>query len=749
MKKHITLALLAFMVIGGVYIGSNLNTNPVSMNESFTNTILSVAPSSQTAVLEGIGSGIIAWWRLDEGSGTTAYNSSIGSVNHATLYNGPTWTTGKHDGALGFTTGKYVQSASPVLIGDAGTVSLWFKYSLNVANQLIVGNNNWTADRNGFAIAKWSTAGSFSFEISNETRRQYITTSATNASDGNWHHLTAVWEGAGPGKYIRFYVDGIQRGSAPQTLNPVSTLYKLTMGKDPANNAYYLTDGTIDDVRVYNRALTPDEIVSLAGSPPGATPLSGWSWSSTIGWVDLSKVSLTPSGELNGYGWSSNIGWIKFGGFNVSDFPSTDAAAGVAAVNATIAPNGAVSGWARACAGAVPGDCSSPVSRTDGWDGWIALAGTKFPSVAGGASGLWLNKSVSPMTLKGHAWGGVNVGWLRFDALATMVGFTATCSGLADASGNVIYSSTASGGSGSGFRFKWDSDAWTLGAIFTSNKSISYYPTNPNPVTVALQVEDVDAPGVYITPICPKVTTTVGGGTTITGGTCSLNGILASNTVIAIGESAQFSINPASFIGGVGPYTYNWYTGTGVISNALSTYSHSYSTALGSYPTKVVVTDSSSPVRSTGDIQCGNLTVTDDAETLLKLKVGDSIPNINIKVEDGMSSYNIMGGLNSDHPAQMIIKQGQAFALAWDNKYSVTNYLCSTKSSSKSDTNPFTTWADSPYGASSKSYGSANTKNAPTGDYKFSIQCKDLLSAAVVVDKEVKIKIINVAGGER
>jgi hypothetical protein len=45
--------------------------------------------------------GLVGYWKFDEGSGTTA-NDSSGYGNNGTLYNSPTWTTGKVGGALSF-----------------------------------------------------------------------------------------------------------------------------------------------------------------------------------------------------------------------------------------------------------------------------------------------------------------------------------------------------------------------------------------------------------------------------------------------------------------------------------------------------------------------------------------------------------------------------------------------------------------------------------------------------------------------
>ncbi|HUD04045.1 MAG TPA: hypothetical protein VMR73_00950 [Candidatus Paceibacterota bacterium] len=128
--------------------------------------------------------------------------------------------------------------------------------------------------------------------------------------------------------------------------------------------------------------------------------LSGWAWSSNIGWISFSSTNTntgalygvtedTTTGLLSGYAWSSNIGWIQFG--NLSGFPT---GTGTSAVNATVSGNNII-GWAQAVAGA---------GRTDGWDGWISLSGTA-------AGGYGVNTSGT----NSYAWGGPVVGWISFN----------------------------------------------------------------------------------------------------------------------------------------------------------------------------------------------------------------------------------------------------------------------------------------------------------------------------------------------
>lgn len=179
------------------------------------------------------------------------------------------------------------------------------------------------------------------------------------------------------------------------------------------------------------------------------TALSGWAWSSNIGWISFNSadagagggpyaVTVSTSsdstiGTLGGYAWSSNIGWIKFGGLDTASMPSGSTFTGNAQVDFS---TGNISGWVRACAGTADGRCGSMTSRTDGWDGWVSLSGSNYtsPNTSGyqGTStqgvtlGIDKTKPEAYGRLTGFAWGGDVVGWISFKPAAVIGVFVPT-----------------------------------------------------------------------------------------------------------------------------------------------------------------------------------------------------------------------------------------------------------------------------------------------------------------------------------
>ena len=147
-------------------------------------------------------------------------------------------------------------------------------------------------------------------------------------------------------------------------------------------------------------------------------------------------VQIETDGSMTGYAWSSNIGWIRFGG--LSGFP---AGAGTSAQNAATTgtyPNLIARGWVRACSVYAAG-CSGALksdSERGGWDGWISLGGTGYGVTTDAGGG----------TTNSFAWGSDVVGWVNFDqvlfgAVAPSVAintFTASPSAVSVGSGSVL-----------------------------------------------------------------------------------------------------------------------------------------------------------------------------------------------------------------------------------------------------------------------------------------------------------------------
>ncbi|MCG8462071.1 MAG: LamG domain-containing protein, partial [Holophagales bacterium] len=121
----------------------------------------------------------------------------------------------------------------------------------------------WIVDKRG--------AGADGFALYRETGRrafvrinQQTLTGTTIVADDAWHHLVGVYDGG----EIRIYVDGVLDASAPSSAGTVETTADLLLGRNYSSGNFFR--GTLDDVRLYDRALDAAEIADLFDVPPPA-----------------------------------------------------------------------------------------------------------------------------------------------------------------------------------------------------------------------------------------------------------------------------------------------------------------------------------------------------------------------------------------------------------------------------------------------------------------------------------------------
>lgn len=140
-----------------------------------------------------------------------------------------------------------------------------------------------------------------------------------NVSDGNWHHYVAVFDPAISTQIadIKFYMDGVLLTTLACTIGstvaPVNTAtnFPINIGKVADNNIRYY-NGDLDDFFLYNRALTPAEVLALFNDTPClATPPSPGSISGNITVCQGASVvySVAPVAGATSYTWNLPGGW--------------------------------------------------------------------------------------------------------------------------------------------------------------------------------------------------------------------------------------------------------------------------------------------------------------------------------------------------------------------------------------------------------------------------------------------------------
>jgi hypothetical protein len=201
-------------------------------------------------------SGLVGHWWFDEGGGTTAADAS-GNGNDGTLVSGPTWSPGQFVGALRFDgVDDYVDCGNGASLNITGkiTVALWAK-SDGLPGQ-------YDALLMKTSSTSWPDGYGLFYNGSNEVRffvnhwNTYLASAPINPTP--WNHIAGVYDGSA----VRIYVNGVEGTSVSYTGSIISTIADLEIGRG-ASDAYNLS-GWIDEVRLYNRALSAEEIRALA-----------------------------------------------------------------------------------------------------------------------------------------------------------------------------------------------------------------------------------------------------------------------------------------------------------------------------------------------------------------------------------------------------------------------------------------------------------------------------------------------------
>jgi len=207
---------------------------------------------------------LTAYWKLDESSGMMAADS-IG-VNNGTLVGDPVWqpTDGKKDGALAFDGIDDYVSVDFVLnpLDGAFSVFAWIKGG--APRNVLISQVNDIGGSGETWLGTEPVSGKLMTGLVPPPVGRFITQPLKSESvitDGQWHHIGFVWDGA----YRSLYVDGVEVAKDATAQNPLkSATDGLYIGAGKTLDATSVFSGLIDDVRIYNVALSAEKIAALA-----------------------------------------------------------------------------------------------------------------------------------------------------------------------------------------------------------------------------------------------------------------------------------------------------------------------------------------------------------------------------------------------------------------------------------------------------------------------------------------------------
>jgi len=195
---------------------------------------------------------LVGYLSFDDGAGAVAVDNS-GHGNDGTFIDSPSWADGIVGNCLDFDgADDSVSMSTPIIATDSYTISFWMKSHENTE---------------GTHIFEGPGASSPSFEGTDTNYRFYVNNTqniATGAiTPDQWYYIACVWnESTGR---MELFVDAVSKCSlASTTDDAIATLYLASkLGRER------FFDGLIDEVRIYDKVLTAEEIKALYLYPAG------------------------------------------------------------------------------------------------------------------------------------------------------------------------------------------------------------------------------------------------------------------------------------------------------------------------------------------------------------------------------------------------------------------------------------------------------------------------------------------------
>jgi large repetitive protein len=206
---------------------------------------------------------LVGWWMFDEGSGAIVYDSARN--NNGTVYGNAAWIAGRINGALNFdSVNDYVNipdDDNSLDITSQITIAAWIKpndysYYYIVAKQPSGSAEGYAAGNYEFALN--GSYLEFLHQIYAEGGDEYYD-STLSVTKGVWQHVAVTLKA---NESVKFYINGEPAGTSPQN-TPFGIVNNEPVRIGRIKSDEYWFYGGIDDVRIYNRALSGTEIQKL------------------------------------------------------------------------------------------------------------------------------------------------------------------------------------------------------------------------------------------------------------------------------------------------------------------------------------------------------------------------------------------------------------------------------------------------------------------------------------------------------
>jgi len=243
--------------------------------------LLATAGQAQTVPSYVPSNGLVGWWPFNANATDESGNGNNGTVNGATL---TVDRFGNPNQAYVFDgVNDYINCGNILAINNQSQVSFsaWIKYNSIINSSRIIGQEQSNNSTNGLALGLNNFAG-----VNNSLKGVVRNGSSSLGYTGavlqplNYYHVAMVFNGNEPvnADRLKLYINGVIQNITIQNLLPTTTpsnIFETWIGGTApvSNDAPF--HGELDDIGIWNRALTQQEITNLyTASTPTTTPCS-------------------------------------------------------------------------------------------------------------------------------------------------------------------------------------------------------------------------------------------------------------------------------------------------------------------------------------------------------------------------------------------------------------------------------------------------------------------------------------------
>lgn len=203
---------------------------------------------------------LVLWLRMQESPNAVAFDYS-GSSNHGIIY-AATWSS---QGLIFNGVNSYVDVGNKTNLQITGAISLagWVRIDDLALNSGLFGRGRGlgSSGNYGYFLTYYAPQNAIYFDTYSTTTRDELYDS--NAIiDNNWHNITATWDGTASANGKKIYIDGVITAQKTSIINIMGNpAYNFRIGRDSIGS--YTAKAAIDDVKVYNKTLSQDQIHSI------------------------------------------------------------------------------------------------------------------------------------------------------------------------------------------------------------------------------------------------------------------------------------------------------------------------------------------------------------------------------------------------------------------------------------------------------------------------------------------------------